>query len=132
MQPYVILLSKPDANLSVEFDKRTNLGVSSNFPRLIQSDLIMSGHMAKDVCAQLNQDLVKIVPQVDDFLCPICFGIVWRPIKMRCKHVICIRCTILLQRQKKRFCPLCRENVILEADTGKLKSLSSLSPLYAY
>ena len=80
----------------------------------------MSGNMAKAVCSTLTTDLVKVVPQLDDFLCPICFAIVWRPIRMKCKHIICIRCTVLLQRQHKRMCPLCRENVILEADEGTL------------
>lgn len=78
----------------------------------------MTESMAKAVCAQMSVDLVSIVPQVDDHLCPICFTIYWKPIRMKCKHVFCIRCTVLMQRQKKKFCPLCREDVIMLADTG--------------
>ncbi|KAK0106482.1 hypothetical protein ONS96_004110 [Cadophora gregata f. sp. sojae] len=101
-----------------KFDKRTNLGAARTFPKLIQTDSVMPGSMAKAVCSQISQELVQIVPQVEDFACPICCDICWRPIRMKCKHLVCIRCTILLQRQKKRNCPLCREDVILKADTG--------------
>ncbi|PVH71849.1 RING-14 protein [Cadophora sp. DSE1049] len=103
-----------------KFDKRTNLGAARTFPKLIQTDSVMSGSMAKAVCSQISQELVQIVPQVEDYACPICCDICWRPIRMKCKHLVCIRCTILLQRQKKRNCPLCREDVILKADTDNI------------
>lgn len=74
--------------------------------------------MAKAVCAQVNQDLVKLIPQLDDYLCPICFTIAYRPIRMSCRHVICIRCTVYMQRRRQGACPICRENVIMEANTG--------------
>lgn len=75
-----------------EFDKRTQLGGASKaFPKLIQSAPIMSESIAKDLCAQINQDIVKIVPQLDDYSCPICSDIVWRPVKLKCEHVLVIR-----------------------------------------
>ncbi|PSS09205.1 hypothetical protein M430DRAFT_61553 [Amorphotheca resinae ATCC 22711] len=99
-----------------KFDKRTNLGATRAFPKLIQSDPIMSETMAKAVCSQVTQDIVGITPQLDDYLCPICFTISWRPIRMKCQHIFCIRCTIVMQRERRRFCPLCRGNVIMGAD----------------
>ena len=111
------------ANSSIEFDKRTKLGARRSFPRLIQSDSIMSETMAKAVCAQMSTDIVKLVPQVDDYLCPICFTISWRPIRMKCHHIFCIRCTVLMQRERRKFCPLCRDDVIMEADAGKFASI---------
>ena len=110
-------------NRCTEFDKRTQLGATrQTFPKLIQSDSTMSETMAMDVCSQVTQDLIKIVPQLDDYLCPICFSVSWRPIRMKCRHIFCIRCTVVMQRQRKRFCPLCRGQVIMEADQGKLHS----------
>jgi E3 ubiquitin-protein ligase BAH len=103
----------------LEFDKRTNLGATRAFPKLIQSDPIMSETMAKAVCSQVTQDIVNITPQLDDYLCPICFTISWRPIRMKCQHIFCIRCTIVMQRERRRFCPLCRGNVIMGADEGR-------------
>ncbi|RDW73858.1 hypothetical protein BP5796_07300 [Coleophoma crateriformis] len=103
-----------------EFDKRTRLGATKTFPKLIQSDSIMSESMAKAVCFQVSQDILKLVPQVDDYLCPICFSIAWRPIRLRCKHIFCIRCTIRMQTDKKLYCPLCRDKVIMEADQDNI------------
>lgn len=103
---------------SAEFDKRTKLGATKTFPKLIQSDSIMSESMAKAVCFQVSQDILNLVPQVDDYLCPICFSIAWRPIRLRCKHIFCIRCTVRMQKDKKLYCPLCRDKVIMEADQG--------------
>ncbi|KAL3426180.1 hypothetical protein PVAG01_02971 [Phlyctema vagabunda] len=103
-----------------KFDKRTKLGATRTFHQLIQSGSIMSETMAKAVCSQVSHDLVKIVPQVDDYLCPICFTISWRPIRLKCKHIFCIRCTIRMQKEKKMFCPLCRGQVIMDADQDNI------------
>ncbi|KAE8449927.1 hypothetical protein EG329_007066 [Mollisiaceae sp. DMI_Dod_QoI] len=94
-----------------KFDKRTQLGAAKTFPKLIRSDAIMTGSMAKAVCAQVTQDIVKIVPQIEDYSCPVCYTIIWRPVRMRCQHVFCIRCAVKLEKDRKR-CPLCRENVL--------------------
>lgn len=74
--------------------------------------------IAKAVCSQVTQDLIKITPQLDDYLCPICFTIAWRPIRMKCKHIFCVLCTIKLQKERKKRCPLCRGHVIMDADEG--------------
>ncbi|KAM3069927.1 hypothetical protein ACMFMG_004036 [Clarireedia jacksonii] len=103
-----------------KFDKRTTLGAREKFPKLIQSEPIMTETMAKAVCAQISQDIIKTVPLLSDFLCPVCASICWRPIRLRCKHVVCIRCTIALQKMRRAPCPLCRENVVLEADTDNI------------
>jgi len=103
-----------------KFDKSTKLGAMQTWPRLIESDPIMSNNMAKAVCAQVSTDLVKIVPQLDDYQCPVCCEVVWRPIRMKCNHIFCIGCTVKLQKEKKKFCPLCRNNVVLEADTDSI------------
>ncbi|KAH6677534.1 SPX domain-containing protein [Halenospora varia] len=105
-----------------KFDKRTKLGATRTFPKLIHSGSAMSQTMAKAVCAQLTQDLVKIVPQIDDYLCPICFSIAWRPVRMTCEHVFCISCAVTLQRKKQKFCPLCRGDVILKANADSIDS----------
>lgn len=104
--------------MEVEFDKRTTLGARQTFPRLIQYDAIMTEAMARSVCAQMTQDLVQIVPQLSDYTCPVCLAIVWRPIRMQCKHVLCVRCTVFMQRRGTNACPLCRDDVILKADQG--------------
>ena len=103
-----------------EYDKSTMLGAGKTFPILIKNDTIMSGKMAKDLCAQISTDIVKIVPQPGDHECPICSFIAYRPVRMQCGHIFCLHCSIKLQHSKKRFCPMCRENVILLADIDNL------------
>jgi hypothetical protein len=81
----------------------------------------MSEVMAKAVCAQVTQDIVSITPQLDDddYTCPICSTICWRPIRLSCSHVLCSKCAIELQRTYKYDCPICRaKKVVKEANEG--------------
>ena len=55
-----------------EFDKRTSLGVKSEFPRVMKSATFFSESVAKSICAELSKDVVSVVPQVVDYSCPVC------------------------------------------------------------
>ncbi|KAB2576308.1 Zinc finger RING-type protein [Lasiodiplodia theobromae] len=101
-----------------KFDKRTALGVKSTFPAALQQS--MPRDIAKAICYQVSTELLPIVPQLDDYLCPVCFSISYRPVRLRCQHIFCIRCLIVLQRTKEDHCPLCRGEVVMEADSGNL------------
>ncbi|KIN00964.1 hypothetical protein OIDMADRAFT_162966 [Oidiodendron maius Zn] len=98
-----------------KFDKRTNLGITEKAPKFIQVESLMPQTIAKAVCSQVTQDLIKITPQLDDYLCPVCFTIAWRPIRLKCSHMLCVLCAITLQNAKRRRCPLCRRHVIQDA-----------------
>lgn len=102
-----------------KFDKRTQLGATATFPKLIQSDAIMSHTMAKAVCAQVTSDIVGITPQIDDedYTCPICSTIAWRPIRLDCQHVLCSKCTVELQKTYKYNCPMCRRLKVVKDAT---------------
>lgn len=122
------LLSKIDQcfvpNLkAVEFDKRTALGVSRTFPNAVHSDRLLAKSIAQDVCAQMSQELVSVVPQLNDYLCPVCFSVAYMPIRLDCQHIFCIRCIIKIQRRRERNCPLCRSDVVLKASSGTLSCL---------
>jgi E3 ubiquitin-protein ligase BAH len=79
----------------------------------------MSETLAKAVCSEVSKEIVKIVPQLDDYLCPVCFNISYKPVRLTCGHVFCIRCMIRMQRAQNKFCPLCRNDVIMHADSGE-------------
>ncbi|KAI6088208.1 SPX domain-containing protein [Hypoxylon rubiginosum] len=98
-----------------KFDKRTSLGVSREFPVTIKSHRLLAGSVAKDLCAQMSNDLISVVPQLDDYLCPICFAVAYWPVRLDCEHVFCSRCLVKMCRKGERFCPLCRADVILRA-----------------
>lgn len=102
-----------------EFDKRTSLNAKTTFPKLIQSEPFMSATMAKAVCASVSTQIVTTIPQLDDWSCQVCSDIAYKPIKLACQHMFCIRCMIQLQQRKERRCPMCRKATVLSADSSK-------------
>ncbi|KAI4597795.1 hypothetical protein KJ359_004071 [Pestalotiopsis sp. 9143b] len=98
-----------------KFDKRTSLGVAKTFPVAVHSERLLAGSVAKDLCAQVSSEIISMVPQLDDYLCPICFAIAYWPIRLKCDHIFCSRCLVKMQRKGERFCPLCRGDVIMAA-----------------
>ncbi|KAM0551937.1 hypothetical protein ACHAPJ_008045 [Fusarium lateritium] len=103
-----------------KFDKRTALGVARKFPTVVHSDKLLAGTIARDVCAQMSQELVSKVPQLNDYLCPVCFSVAYMPVRLDCQHIFCIRCVIKIQRRKEKHCPLCRADVVLKASAMNL------------
>ncbi|KAF2399973.1 hypothetical protein EJ06DRAFT_557057 [Trichodelitschia bisporula] len=99
-----------------KFDKRTALGASSSLPPLA-SPASFSASFAKALSAQVSSQIVARVPQLDDYLCPVCFTLAYRPVRLRCKHIFCIRCAIIMQREGRDRCPLCRGHTVLSADS---------------
>ncbi|KAK8098669.1 RING-14 protein [Apiospora kogelbergensis] len=98
-----------------KFDKRTSLGVAKTFPVAVHSERLLAGSMARDLCAQVSSEVIATVPQLDDYLCPICFAVAYWPIRLQCQHIFCSRCLVKMQRKSERFCPLCRGDVIMRA-----------------
>ncbi|KAF2177849.1 RING-14 protein-like protein [Zopfia rhizophila CBS 207.26] len=102
-----------------KFDKQTGLGVKTTFPGKIQYPEF-SQHLAKAVCAEVHTQILSHVPQLDDYSCPMCTEIKWRPVKLRCGHIFCIRCLIVMQTKKQHRCPLCREKTVIDANSENL------------
>ncbi|KAI1452976.1 SPX domain-containing protein [Annulohypoxylon moriforme] len=98
-----------------KFDKRTSLGVSRAFPVTVRSNHLLAGSVAKDLCAKMSTELISVVPQLDDYLCPICFAVAYWPVRLECQHIFCSRCLVKMSRKGERFCPLCRADVIMRA-----------------
>ncbi|KAI1181045.1 RING-14 protein [Nemania sp. FL0916] len=98
-----------------KFDKRTSLGVSTTFPVAVKSGRTLAGNVAQNVCARMSNELVSVVPQLDDYLCPICFAVAYWPVRLQCQHVFCSRCLVKMSRKDERFCPLCRADTIMLA-----------------
>lgn len=128
-----ILKSKPSGysmktkfNLVPEFDKRTALGARNALPDLISTELLSSQSLAKSLCFKISEEVLTVIPQLNDYLCPVCFNISFKPIRLRCGHVFCIRCMIVMQRAKEDHCPLCRGPVVMQADSSKEKFPSKL------
>lgn len=103
-----------------KFDKRTALGARNALPDLISTELLSSQSLAKSLCFKISEEVLTVIPQLNDYLCPVCFNISFKPIRLRCGHVFCIRCMIVMQRAKEDHCPLCRGPVVMQADSTNL------------
>lgn len=107
------------AKILKKFDKRTALHAQSSIQSSLVSNPYLAQNLARATCFTISEEILNVIPQLNDYLCPICFSISWKPVRLRCNHIFCIRCMIVLQRQEKTHCPLCREEVVMEATAGK-------------
>ena len=101
-------------------DKQTALQSQLIKPQWMNTAPFVASNVAKATCFTISDELLQIIPQLDDYLCPVCFSIAYRPVRLRCKHVFCIRCLIVMQRAEQDQCPLCRQGVVMEASSEEL------------
>ncbi|KAF9182262.1 hypothetical protein BGZ51_004847 [Haplosporangium sp. Z 767] len=113
-------------------DKRTNLTASAGFPKHLQKEPFYNDNISKSLTYTIGNQLVSIIPQPDDYACPICMSVAWKPIRLRCQHVFCVRCLIKAQRKKMMHCPICRQtNSVVDADASNLDvSMMNFLKLY--
>ncbi|KAK9323421.1 hypothetical protein V1517DRAFT_320229 [Lipomyces orientalis] len=76
----------------------------------------ISTSVVKSIHSTMTKQLLALIPQLDDYICPVCYLIAFKPVRLDCGHVFCIRCVVKLRRQHKYSCPICRQNVLLTAD----------------
>lgn len=107
-----------------KFDKQTQLVAKEKFPLVInqRDETLLNLSVAKDVCFIISNKLLTIIPQIDDYLCPICCSIAFKPIRLECGHLFCIRCLVKLRRAHEDKCPLCRTECLLSLTVDHLDS----------
>ncbi|MCJ1314280.1 hypothetical protein MMC25_007960 [Agyrium rufum] len=103
-----------------KFDKCTALRSRQSYPFLQNRPEGTGSSIARAVCYEISDKILMLIPQVADFLCPVCFAISYKPVRLRCGHIFCIRCMVVLQRTGQGHCPLCREEVVMQADSENL------------
>lgn len=117
-----------------KFDKQTSLNVKNRFPKLINDDhVFFSGaSLAQSICYIMQTSILTLIPQLDDYTCPICTSVAFKPIKLSCGHVFCVRCLVKLKQQDKSNCPICRhEDAVVKADSTNL-DLKSMALMKTY
>ncbi|CAD1813139.1 SPX domain family protein [Candida parapsilosis] len=106
-----------------KFDKQTSLGIQEIYPKLVSSDhIFVSGKsLAQSICYIMQTSVLQLIPQLDDYSCPICTNIAYKPIRLACGHLFCVSCLVKMKERDKTDCPFCRRhNAILEADSSNL------------
>ncbi|CAG8461676.1 11208_t:CDS:10 [Racocetra persica] len=107
MKQFQDINQKATSKLIKKHDKKTSLVSYSNFNCLIEKYLPLSKNEFKSLCYEMEQ-LTTIIPQLDDYSCPICLNIAWKPIRLCCMHIFCVRCLVKSGRKGMRNCPICR------------------------
>ncbi|KZT52339.1 hypothetical protein CALCODRAFT_92070 [Calocera cornea HHB12733] len=110
-------------------DKRTALQGTSEYAALVRasvpqndsSPLLIAPWLTKTtlphvLLAALTEKLLPVIPQIDDYACAICTSIAFKPIRLDCGHLFCVRCLVKMQKRGQDDCPLCRAPVVLKAN----------------
>lgn len=114
-----------------KFDKNTHFHSKDVFSSIIHKKTNDITNISLDIYYIINSKLLPIIPQIDDYLCPICCSIAIKPIRLKCSHLFCIRCLVKLRRKREDKCPLCREECLLELTVNNLdESLYKYMKLY--
>ncbi|CAO3593225.1 unnamed protein product [Absidia cylindrospora] len=108
MKHYQVLNQTAMIKILKKHDKRSGLNASTSFPDFVGSNEFFTPTLAKILCAAITEKLTTIIPQPDDYACPVCMNVAWRPIRLTCGHVFCVRCLIKAQKKKMNSCPMCR------------------------
>lgn len=107
------------AKILKKFDKRTALHARAAIPESLRDGAVVSQDLARGTCYTIANELTSIIPQINDYLCPVCFSITYKPVRLACNHVYCIRCLIIMQKEEQGHCPMCRADVVMKADSGE-------------
>ncbi|CAD6885482.1 unnamed protein product [Tilletia controversa] len=79
---------------------------------------LMGGSLPHILLSLLTTTLLPILPSIDESSCVICTSVAWRPVRLICGHLFCIRCLVKLQRQHRDDCPLCRAPLAVKNANG--------------
>lgn len=112
-------------------DKRTALTASRGFPEFVVSSLdansgnvrtwtLFDSSLPHVLLSSLTSTLLPIIPSLEDYSCLICTSIAFKPIRLDCGHLFCVRCLAKMQRRGKDQCPLCRAPVLAIANARNL------------
>ncbi|SAM09554.1 hypothetical protein [Absidia glauca] len=108
MKHYQVLNQTAMTKILKKHDKRSGLTASTSFPDFVGSNDFFTPKLGKLLCAAIIEKLTTIIPQPDDYSCPVCMNVAWRPIRLICGHVFCVRCLIKAQKKNMMSCPMCR------------------------
>ncbi|KAI0029901.1 SPX domain-containing protein [Vararia minispora EC-137] len=68
----------------------------------------------------IGEVLLPIIPHIDDYSCAICTSIAFKPIRLSCRHLFCVRCLVKMQKRGQDNCPMCRALTVSIADRSNV------------
>ncbi|CCO33766.1 putative RING finger protein C6B12,07c [Rhizoctonia solani AG-1 IB] len=79
-----------------------------------------TGELPQMLITTLTETLLPVLPSLEDYSCLICTSIAFKPIRLACGHLFCVRCLVKMQKRGQAECPLCRSSCVLVADGSNL------------
>lgn len=67
-----------------------------------------STSMSRILVQAIGETLLPVVPHIDDYSCLICTNLAFKPIRLSCRHLFCVRCLVKMQKRGQDECPMCR------------------------
>jgi len=75
----------------------------------------------------IETTVLPIVPSLDDYSCVICMNIAFKPVRLSCTHLFCVRCLVKMQKRGEGNCPMCRARSVLCANSSERFSFCSVT-----
>ncbi|KAK0453869.1 hypothetical protein EV421DRAFT_1897855 [Armillaria borealis] len=99
--------------------KRTAL----QLPDTTDHDLIIQSKslsLPRILVQAIGEILLPIIPPLEDYACLICTNIAFKPVRLGCGHLFCVRCLVKMQKRGQGDCPMCRAPTVLCADRSNV------------
>ncbi|KAJ3161061.1 hypothetical protein HDU86_007680 [Geranomyces michiganensis] len=113
-------------------DKRTQLAAAPEYSRFSDGQTFFVDNVARALIFAVQERLTTVVPQPEDYACPICQEISWKPIRLVCGHVFCVRCLVKAQVRRVQHCPICRADGAVENATPEQLDVARMNLLALY
>jgi len=109
---------------SLSFDTRSAVGflraAQNSSSQIVKNVPGNSISLPRLLVQAIGEVLLPIIPHVDDYSCVICTSIAFKPIRLTCGHLFCVRCLVKMQKRGSGNCPICRAPTVLTADRTNL------------
>jgi len=86
----------------------------------VSSSLSSWSSLPRVLVQAIGERLLAIVPHLDDYSCFICMAIAFKPIRLDCGHLFCVRCLVKMQKRGQEECPMCRAPSVVVANRCEL------------
>lgn len=99
--------------------KRTAL----QLPDTTDQDLIIQSKslsLPRILVQAIGEILLPVIPPLEDYACLICTNIAFKPVRLGCGHLFCVRCLVKMQKRGQGDCPMCRAPTVLCADRSNV------------
>ncbi|KAJ3003900.1 hypothetical protein HKX48_001504 [Thoreauomyces humboldtii] len=113
-------------------DKRTQLAAAPEYGRFSEGKTFFVDNVARALIFAVQERLTTVIPQPEDYACPICQEISWKPIRLVCGHVFCVRCLVKAQVRRVQHCPICRADGAVENATPDQLDVARMNLLKLY